>query len=142
MYALMVEQDRHELEIQSSPLRADWLMLGTLAAVLADGCGETPSKTGCTVSGNLIVCVGESFDDCAAAGCSIGDLNCQKPPLGCEIAPATTLAHYAEKPPNDFYLCDEAGSDCGTWTEAGCQVTVTPDSGPPIDYTIQDPTCP
>jgi hypothetical protein len=39
------------------------------------------------------------------------------------------LAHYAEKPPNDFYLCDDSKSTCGTWTEASCQLTVTTYSG-------------
>jgi hypothetical protein len=110
-----------------------------LLAVVAGGCG---SQTGCKVSGKSLVCVGETFNECAVAGCSVADYNCQNPPSGCEIAPGTILAHYSVKPPNNVYVCGDAKSTCGTWTEASCRVTVMPDSGASVDYTIQDSTCP
>ncbi len=121
-------------------MRTRRLAIGLLAAALASGCGESISHNGCAVTGNTIVCTGETLDACAVAGCSIADLNCQDPPAGCEIAPGAVLAHYSEKPPNDFYLC--ASGTCGTWTEANCQVTVTLDAGGSLDYTIRDPGCP
>ena len=89
----------------------------------------------------MIVCVDETFADCAMAGCPISNEECESPPAGCQVAPDMLLAHYSEKPPgNDVYFCGETQS-CGFWTETGCQVTVTPDSGTSIDYTISDATC-
>jgi hypothetical protein len=110
------------------------------------GCGGA-AQSGCQLWGNVIVCFGETFDDCAAASCSSADLDCSKPPTGCQIAPGTVLAHYAEKPPNDNLLCGEPQTTCGTWSVTGCQVTVTTyaggtDAGGTIAYTVHDSTCP
>jgi hypothetical protein len=106
------------------------------------GGGAELAPAGCHLVGNVIACVDETFADCSMAGCSIADLECEDPPVGCQIAPAMILAHYSEKSPgNDAYLCGETQT-CGSWTETGCQVTVVPDSGASIDYTISDATCP
>jgi hypothetical protein len=116
-----------------------------IAAAVAGECGaarDLQSTSACALAGNTITCVGETFDDCALAGCSIADLNnCPNPPAGCQIAPGMILAHYQIKPPNDFYLCGEAQATCGTWTEATCALTLMNGSGT-VDYTIKDPSCP
>ena len=111
------------------------------------GCSQQP-QAGCSLAGGDITCDGETFDTCAAAGCPVGDLNCQSPPTGCRIAPGMVLEHYQAKPPNDFFLCGDPLADCGTWTEASCQVTVltyspiTSDAGIPTTYAVHDSTCP
>jgi hypothetical protein len=114
----------------------------TIGLVGCGGGGARLAPAGCHLVGNVIACVDETFADCSMAGCSIADLDCEDPPVGCQIAPDMILAHYSEKPPgNDAYLCRETQT-CGSWTETGCQVTVVPDSGASIDYTISDVTCP
>jgi hypothetical protein len=96
---------------------------------------------GCHLVGTVIACANETFSDCSNAGCPISNLGCKNPPIGCQIAPDMILASYSEKGPNDVYLCG-GQTPCGSWTKTGCQVTVMPDSGTSIDYTINDATCP
>ncbi len=128
-----------------------WARRSALAVALAaasGGAGCGGAARSCQLWGNVIVCVGETFEECAVAGCSIGDFDCSNPPTGCQIAPGTVLAHYAQKPPNDAFLCGEPQIACGTWseTETGCQVTVTTYAGTDADgtiaYTVHDSTCP
>jgi hypothetical protein len=128
-------------------LRATALvLLAVVAAGATGGCGG--SQAGCSLStSNVITCTGETFDACTVAGCPVGQV-CTLPPTGCQIAPGMVLAHYAEKPPNDAYLCGYPLQTCGTWSEASCQVTVTndrggaPDAGVSITYALHDSTCP
>jgi hypothetical protein len=124
--------------------RACLALLAFAATSGLGGCGDGGSALavfGCHLVGNVIACANETFADCSNAGCPISNLRCENPPIGCQVAPDMILAHYSEKGPNDVYLCG-GQTTCGSWTETGCQVTVMPDSGTSIDYTINDATCP
>jgi hypothetical protein len=120
--------------------------LALLAFAATSGLGGCGAPAGCHLTGNGIVCTGETFADCSMAGCFIEDLGCQNPPVGCQVAPDMILAHYSAKPPNDYYFCRFTQSfeenTCRTWTETGCEVTVTSNSGTSMDYYISDATCP
>jgi hypothetical protein len=125
---------------------AAFVFLGVAVAGVT-GCSQQP-QAGCSLSGGDINCDGETFDMCTVAGCSIGALNCSSPPTGCRIAPGMVLGHYQEKGPNAFFLCCDPLTNCGTWTEASCQVTITSDSpitsdaGVSTTYAFHDSTCP
>ena len=120
--------------------RARLALLAFAATIGLGGCGGGRSA-GCHLVGNVIACANETFVDCSNAGCSVGNDRCKNAPIGCQVAPDMILAHYPEKGPNDVYFCGGQKS-CGSWTRTGCQVTVTPESGTSIDYTINDATCP
>jgi hypothetical protein len=130
--------------LDSSPMRRGHLVLALAVAGVVASCGGDGPR--CDLSGGVITCVGETFDECANAGCSFADRTCD-PSAGCHISPNIILAHDEEKPPNDSYLCEHTSTcssqcSCGTWTEATCQVTVTTDSYQSTVYTVVDPTCP
>jgi hypothetical protein len=124
--------------------RARIAFLASAATIGLGGCGGGRSALavfGCHLVGNVIACANETFADCSNVGCSVSNIRCENPPIGCQIAPDMILAHYPEKGPNDVYFCG-GQKNCGSWAETGCQVTVMPDSGTSIDYTISDATCP
>jgi hypothetical protein len=124
--------------------RARLALLAFAAISGLGGCsggGSALAVFGCNLVGNVIVCANETFADCSNAGCSISNDKCENPPIGCQVEPDMILAHYSAKPPNDVYLC-RGQTVCGSWAETGCQVTVMPESGTSIDYTINDATCP
>jgi len=121
--------------------RALFTALFLTAVGLTDGCGQV--QAGCSLAGNDITCHGETFEDCTLKGCALGDIGCSNPGNGCQIAPGMVLEHFAEKDPNEFYLCGDPLLTCGMWALANCQVTVTLNySSGSTTYAVHDPTCP